>query len=478
MVNYGVEGQIAYLAHLANEDSEAAAWVRTLREYFGGEHPTYLTDRQEEFLGLRSKSADHLFAHNLCGLVVAAVVERLMVTGFGPAAGEDMAGDALAEAAWGWWESNRMDAGQDDLYEAACRDGAGYVIVDWDAEQARPRWTLNWAFDGTQGIKVHRDPDTDMIRFASKRWQTADPLKPGESGKTRLTLYFPDRVEKWVSSTEEGNQAGWVAITDDDNEPWPIPWVDGQGRPLGMAVVPFENPGGSELDDVIPLQDMLNKADLDLVAATDMGGFRILWASGVTPQIDSSTGEEREITVAPGRLLRMSDASARLGAIEPVPLAQMLLASRYWIESIAGTSRTPQYLFQAQGAEQPSGESLKMQEVGLIAKSQRKQKVFGNAWEDVAYLSARLWNRYRPGEALDTEARLATLWDDLASRDELQDAQIAKVKLESGLPAEQVWREWGYDEALIQDWLERESEPNLGEQLLRAYESGVDPVEV
>jgi len=473
MMDFSNEAQLAYLSFLAGEDSAAAAWVRALRDYWVGDHPSYLSDRQKEFLGIRAKKADHLFSHNLCGLVVAAVVERLSVTGFGAAAGDD-----LAQMAWRWWEANRMDAGQDELYEAALRDGAAYMIVDWGVEAGQPRWTLNTAFDGTQGMKIHRDPDTNEILFASKRWQTNNPLEPGESGKTRLTLYFPDRVEKWISSTEQGNQAGWVAVTDREDEPWPVPWVDGRGRPLGMAVVPFENPGGSELEDVVPVQDMLNKADLDLVAATDFSGFRILWASGVAPQIDSSTGNEKEITVAPGRLLRLSAAEARLNALEPVTLEWVIAASKYWIESLAGVSRTPQYLFQSQGAEQPSGESLKMQEVGLIAKAERKQRVFGNAWEDVAYLSARLWNVNRPpGEALG-EARLATLWDDLASRDELQDAQIAKVKLDSGLPVEQIWREWGYDEEMIQEWLARESGPNLGEQLLRAYEQGVDPAGV
>jgi hypothetical protein len=472
--NYTDEARLAYLRGLASEDAADQEWLRTIRDYADGRHPAYLTDRQKEFLGLRTRTYDYLYAHNLCRLVIQAVVERLAVTGFSVVSSDDAApDDAFAHLAQAWWEGNRMDAGQDGLYESAVRDGAAYVIVDWDGE--RPRWTVNYQFDGTQGVKVHRDPDTGAILYATKRWQTYDPARPGQTGRTRLTMYFPDRVEKYVATSSKDAafaQAGWDVIRDGDSEPWPIPWVDGAG-PLGLPVIPFENPGGSEIADLMPLQDMLNKSDLDLIAGEDAAGFRILWASGMDAEIDPSTGEERSIAIGPGRLVRMSDPDARLGAIEPVDPTKMIAASKYWIESAAGVTRTPQYLFQAQGADQPSGESLKMQEVGLLAKVGRRQRVFGNAWEDVVYLSARLWNLYRPGETT-TAPRVQALWKDAATRDEKAFLEGLLIRQQLGVPEAQVWREAGYDEETIAA-MEAEKErgsDQIGEQLLTAFDRG------
>ena len=69
--------QLAYLQWLASEDAAEIEFVRTVRDYAKGEHPVYLTDRQKEFIGLKSKKTAYLYAHNLCQLIIDSVVERL-----------------------------------------------------------------------------------------------------------------------------------------------------------------------------------------------------------------------------------------------------------------------------------------------------------------------------------------------------------------------------------------------------------------
>jgi len=491
--DYQLEARLAYLAHLAQEDTDAENYVRTLRDYAGGQHPAYLTDRQKEFLGLKAKNSNYLFAHNLCALVIASVVERLHVTGFDVVGGDD---DAAADqvravdsattdeagkdlAAWAsqWWDTNRMDARQDDLYEAAVRDGDAYIMVDWDYDQQSPRWTLKLKTDGTQGINVAADPETGKVLFASQEWQIYDPLNKRLNGRTRLNCYFEDRVEKYVADVQGemedphiGAKIGyttWRQWFDMDREGkakvWPMPWVDAQGEPLGSPVVAFANSGGSEIGDLLSIQDMLNKSDLDLVAAADFSGFRILWAAGVAQQLNSS-GEEAEITVSPGRLLRFTDPTSSLNAIEGSNLAAMIQTCQYWVQAAAGITRTPQFLFQAMGGTPPSGESLKMQEIGLIKKIERKQAVFGNAWEDVIALSARLWNMYRPGDAVEIE-RLQTLWRDPETRNEMEHLAVLKTKLELSVPDEVLWAEMGYDQEQIDEW-KAAKKSNLGSALL------------
>lgn len=444
-IDYRESARVAYLSWLAKEDSEAESWLRILREYASGKQTTYLTERQKEFIGLTARNANYLYSHNLCGLIIDTVVERLKLTGFAGAE-EDTAGAVLANVAQTWWEANRMDAVQDDLYEAALRDEYAYLIVDWGP--TGPRWTLNYAYDGTQGVKMHRDPTTAEPIFASKRWQLYDPLRPQETGRTRLNLYFPDRVEKYISARDGGGitgnlggvayRVGWEEFRDDGDTSWPIPWIDGDGAPLGLAVVAFKNPGGSEIDDIVSLQDLLNKTDLDLIAGADTSGFRILYASGIGADIDAATGKERAITISPGHMVRITDPAGRLGAIEAADLSRMIETCRYWIECIAALSRTPQYLLRAMGADQPSGESLRMQEIGLISKCERKHGVFGNAWEDVVYLSARLAATFGTEQYT---GRLQAQWKPVGTRDELREAQLAQADTAAGMPLATALRE-------------------------------------
>jgi hypothetical protein len=490
--NWIDEARLAYLRHEAYETAAEQLWVRTLREYAGGEHPTYLTDRQQEFIGLKPRRAkgattstvshgDKLYSHNLCSLVIDTVVERLHVTGFAPADEKDAAAAALAELATQWWDENRMDAGQDELHEAACRDEEAFIIVHWDFDEMRPRWTLNTRSDGTQGMTLHRDPVTNAPTYAAKRWQ--------ENGKTRVTLYFPDRVEKWISGSGGKVNIGGVETAlgfepykDMPDEPWPLWWTmnDQQGGdPLGLAVIGFLNPGGSEIAQLLSIQDALNKADIDLLAAQDVSGFRILWAAGWKAQIGSD-GAEEAVTISPAKLIRLADPQAKLDAIEPANLESMIRVSKYWIESAAGVTRTPQYLFEALGADSPSGESLKQREIGLISKVERKQRVFGNAWEDVVALSGRLWAKYRPGDATPP-ARLQTQWKSAAIENEKEKMDIAEQKIRLGVPAERALMEIGYDPEEAASFVEEkdardaermEREGNIGERLLKGFETG------
>jgi len=393
-IDYGVTARLAYLQWLDSEETAEQEWIRVLRDYHAGNHPVYLTDRQKEFIGLEPRHSDHLFAHNLCSLIVATVAERMSVTGFtaGSVEDADAAPSPLALAASEWWEANRMDARQDDLYEMVLRDASAYLIVSWDADAGQPQWAMNQAYDGTQGVMVHTDPETDEVVFASKRWQMDWRTGGDNAGKTRLTLYFPDRVERYIQRDPKDRpdndvdseimRLNWRTWRDAPGDPWPIWWTDDGtpiGDPLGMPVVAFDNPGGSEIDDVVSLQDLLNKSDLDLAAAADHSGFRITWASTGTMNINA-TGKQNDIRLAPGKMLELPEGS-QLGSLEPADLSRMIATCHYWIESIAGQSRTPHYVLIPPGAEQPSGEALREQEIGLKSKCERKQRVWGNAWK-------------------------------------------------------------------------------------------------
>src|SRR5690606_18235452 len=121
-------------------------------------------DRQREYLAIDSQFE---FAVNYLRLPVDLCVERLSVAGFdGPEGigGED---GLLAE----WWQANRMDGTQNQAHRATIKDGDAYILVEWDNERGIPVFSLETAYDGTEGAKVHYlDNTRRRMTFASKRW--------------------------------------------------------------------------------------------------------------------------------------------------------------------------------------------------------------------------------------------------------------------------------------------------------------------
>jgi hypothetical protein len=206
----------------------------------------------------------------------------------------------------------------------------------------------------------------------------------------------------------------------------PVPWTETNaegGAPLGIPVIHFRNKdqgysyGESELEDVIPMQDALNKSVIDLLAAADTTGFRIYTGTGVS--------KDATVLVAPGALWRSTNPDAKFGSIEPADLAGLIALKDSVAIDIARLSRTPTSSFQITGQVAAAG-TLKEQRAGLIAKGRDRQVAFGNGWEDVMYLSRKLHNVFGTG-GLSEEAEVGTVWED----DEKPDSKALAEEVEA-----------------------------------------------
>lgn len=394
--------QLSFLSWLESQESERQSKYAMFRDYYDGDHATALTSRMRKFLELTSTQEFNL---NMCPIVVDALAERLKVEGF-----DCEAADLLRE----WWQANRMDAVQAVVHSAAVRDGDTYVLVEWDNEKAMPRFTQENAYDGSDGVHViYSDERRNEPVVAVKRWIVTS----GQNVRTRrVNLYYPERIEKY---TDGGSGQSWRPY-EEDGQPWPIPWVSG-GAPLGIPVAHFRNKdqgysyGESELEDVLPLQNGLNKSFIDLLAAADTTGFRIYTASGY----DGSS-----VKVAPGMFLWSTAPDARIGAIEPSDLSGLIALKDSIAADIAKITRTPLSYFQLTGQVAAAG-TLKEQRSGLTSKARDRQVVFGNAWEDAMYMAAKLASAFGSG-GIDPDAEISTVWADDEKPDEAElAAQVA-----------------------------------------------------
>lgn len=441
---------------------DAAARVLALRDYYDGAHPVLLTERQQEIIGaLLDGNEFPDFAHNHVKSVIDTLRERLSVTGVNiEGATEDAPGTPEAQVAaamWDWWTRGRLDAEQIRLYRRALRDGLTYVIVDFDNDAQRPRFTLHHvdAGEAEPGVILHRDPsDANKVLYATRYFTTFNPLEPGATGKERKTVYLPAEIRKYI----KGKAGEWLPTMDDGDTAWPIPWVDRRGQPLGIPVIEFANPGGSEVAQIIPLQNLLNKAWLDAIAAADFGGFGLLGieydSSRLGPRMAASAepGSEvdgDEIRVSPGRLLEVDDAT--IVRVPSGDLSQLIAMIDRIEQAISGVSRTPMYYLRpVGGTEVPSGEALKQLESGLVRRAEERQLVFGQSWEDVFAAAYRINQAFGPSLPELADPSITITWQDANVRNEQADAATAEAHQRLGVPQEELWRKLGYTPEQIQ----------------------------
>jgi hypothetical protein len=490
--------QNTFLNWLALEEVNRQAQVRTYRSYYDGDPPSVMTDRQAEYLNL---SRDKSVSVNVCAVVVDALSERLEVTGFtvSPKDAEAQQGDEqikqLGQLLDGWWQDNRMDGVQGWVHTAAARDAEAFVVVEYDEDEKRPYLCHDYAYDGTSGVKVHMKPGTyNKVAFASKRWQEQDSL-----GQTtnRLNLYFPNRIEKWISKapgSDGHSEAFWqpyealgttiVTLKDDASQSYQaaVAWwtEDGtaSGKPLGVPVISFVNKddgtgrGMSELDNALPIQDAINKTFLDLMAAADMTGWQMYFNTGKQP----SGGWK----VYPGAMLNIvphnDTQAAAVGVIPAGDLSQLISLWQSLIAVLSGITGTPQSRF-SPAAIQPSEGTQQQEEGALIAKVKDRQKTWGNGWEDVMKMALKVARAFGEGKIPDISGLvISTAWADAIPRNETNHLNALAVKADKlGVPLEQLWSEAGYTAAQIRKFKADAARRQAAQRLADAKAKAAQP---
>jgi hypothetical protein len=452
--NYTVSA--SYLHHLTNDETARQNNYIKYREYYDGDHDTLLNERLKKFLSVKGDEEE--FNFNLCPIVVDALAERLKVTGF------DTGDSDQGQTMWEWWDANNMDGKQGIVHMSAVRDGDHYTLVEWDNDNKRPKLSNELACTGGEGVKVHYSQENKgEIDYASKRWiaKTGD----GAGKFRRMNLYFDDHVEKYQSSEGEyeGNwrpyidppMPGAAVGTEQPGELGACGWYwwtdtgEQSGKPLGVPIVHFKNKdqgydwGQSELKDIIPQQNALNKSVIDLLASSDVAAFRILVGRG---------DKWNALSIYPGVIANSEKppSEADLTAIEGEDPAKLIAVVDKFTMTIAQVSRTPISYFQT-SKERPAEGTLQQEESGLVAKAEKCQTDFGNSWERMMVIARRLANAFGNAK-MDEEQSIDVQWKEAQTRNELQHLQVLLLKQQLGVPHKQIWREMGYNDKQIAEF--------------------------
>lgn len=407
---------------------EQATGYALLDKYYRGQQPlAFLAPEASKALGSRYSR----MSSNICKLAVNSLAERLRVTGF---TGADL---------WADWQRCDLDQLAPIAHREALALRASYVIV-WADSDGRPQVSI----ESAKQMSMIIDPGSRRPIAAAKRWTTETT--------TEATIFEADKITRLRANTTGATTAGYETVEVLDN-------------PLGVVpVVALNNAdrlldgGVSEIEDLIPLVDGLNKLLGDMMVGSEYYARPRRWATGIElveePVLDAEgnpvlddDGEPVNEEVNPypetDRMMIAEENEAAFGQLPSADLAAYEGGIRVLLGQIMAVSALPAHYVGIFSDNPSSADAMRAAEASLTARAEAKQALFGRSWEQVA----RLMVAVRDG-ALVEDVDVRVQWADAATRSIAQEADaVVKLFTAGLLPATYALRRLGYgDDEIVE----------------------------
>lgn len=420
--------QMDLLLQLLQRINEPTARYADLDRYYTGKQPlAFLSPEAKVALGNRFG----LMASNVPRLAVTALSERLRISGFSDA------------GVWADWVRCDMDQLSGVAHREALLLGDSYVIV-WADQFGRPRVTV----ESAKQVAVLTDPGSRQIVAGLKRWES----KPENC--THAVLYLPDRIVRL-----RAEQVGTVTATG-------FNVVDEISNPLGQVpIVNLRNSdrilgdfGGSEIDDLKPLVDALNKSLADMMVTSETCARPRRWASGIElseePVLDVDGNpvldeDDQQVTTETNpfpeshKMMVSESEQAKFGQLQAADLTGYEASVRVILGQIMAVSTLPAHYVGVFTDNPASADALRAAEASLTARAEARQQTFGRSWEQVAKLMIAVRDGRDPGLIDDIRVK----WSDAATRSVAQEADSLLKLVQGGiLPVTYALSKLGYSD--------------------------------
>lgn len=409
--------------------------------YYEGKQPlSFLSPEAKLALGSRFGR----MASNIPRLSVTALTERLQITGFSD------------QALWIEWLRNDMDLLSNVAHREALLFGDSYVIV-WADEFGRPKVTV----ESAKQVSCLFDPGTREITAAVKRWET--------EVTTEAILYLPDRIIHYSANHTGAKTLGFEVVEEIPNPLGVVPVVN-----IRNSDRILDEYGSSEIDDLMPLVDGLNKSLADMMVTSEYVGRPRRWATGIEleekPKVDSDGNAvlddddnpvfEVQNPIPEGNRAMIAEApEAKFGQLASADLAGYEASVRVFLGQIMAVSTLPAHYIGIFTDNPASADALRASEASLTARAEARQETFGRAWEKVAKLMTAVLDQISPILVDD----VVVFWSEAGTRSIAQEADAAVKLFQVGLlPRAFTLRKLGYSDEEI---LEIEAEIRYNEAL-------------
>jgi hypothetical protein len=432
------------MAGLDELDDATPGYVRAAA-YYAGDVPEFFASARLRRAMAATGAAFHF---NFAKIPVDAVVERLRLAAV-------TCTDATADKALrDIWLRNKIALQSRQVIRRACEFGDAYVIV-WPNPDDDG---IDILYNSPRCMRVIYDEENPLRKsYAVKRWTDGDRI--------RVDLYYPDRIEKWVTKPKaKGDKPGdWIEHVDELGDSWPY------DNPFGeIPVFHFRTDqpyGVPEHHGFYGPQDAIHKLILSHMAGVDYQAFPQRYAL-LHPDTDSSeaaaededlfafadegtgatvppAGEARsQYTADPGSLWTMR-GTASVGQFQTADHANFTEPMLTYLRMGSEVTNTPLHRVDPTG-DHPSGESLRTAEAPFVHKVEDRQLSFGDTWRELFGCALRM--------AGYGSAEVTVRWTPAQTVNDLEGWQTVASKLDAGVPPAQAFLEAGYSDEQVDAW--------------------------
>lgn len=420
------------LIERANQvNANAGTRFDLLNAYYDGDQVISMLglDLPPSMQGLRT-------AVNWPRLVVDAIAERQIVTGFRVGASEDL--DARM---WEWWHANNLDEESRLLHVEALVNQRGFIVVGLADDRRSPLFSV----ESRRNIYAETDPRTREVSRAVRLYDVDDFGVP-----QRATVYEKDETTYYVRRDQRWRGDGTVR------------------HKLGrVPVIPMTNRsriddrlGRSEMSDTIPLADAACRNLTVLQGAQELLALPQTYVFGADANDfkDAATGEiAGKWQAYLARLRAMANEKGDVKQVAGADLRNFTEVLNYYGRQVAALSGLPPHFLGMASENPPSADAIRSSESRLVMRVRDRNLAFSGAWEEAMRL-AFLWvDGDLPGDA----ERIETVWASPETPTFSAKADAVTKLVQAGImPPEAALEELGYSQQQRDRWERmRSSEP-------------------
>jgi hypothetical protein len=244
---------------------------------------------------------------------------------------------------------------------------------------------------------------------------------------TITEIITPDRWQRYQDEQ---------LVAEGDNSLGEIPLAHIQN-----LAAPFEYSGVSDVEQLIPLQDELNTRLCDRANRITMQSFKMYLGKGIEAF--------NELPVAPGRMWMTDNDQAdviEFGGDAANPAEDAHIAElREAMDKVSGVTPIAAGAIRNRIGNLTSAAALRVTLMALLAKTERKRSIFGDAIARMCELSLAWLDRAGVFHTTPDERRVEVRWPNLLPDSELEQLRQAQIKRDLGVPQDILLRELGYE---------------------------------
>lgn len=397
--------------------------IKKYSKYYEGKQPLrYMAPQLEQELGPRITQ----LVLNWPRLGVDAYESRLDVEGF-RVAGEVQGSEDL----WQIWRANDLDEISQQAHLEALITGRSFVIVGPGEDPKIPLISV----EHPSQVAVMRDPGTRRVTAAIKSWVDDGDVQ-------NVTLYQPDvtryyRKPKNEFELQRRVDHGWGMV----------PVVPVVNRPRMLCP-----DGVSELADVVSIADAANKMATDMMVSAEFHAMpRRAWFGMSEEDFADEHGNPISVwSRIAGREWATEHTQDEAGVVQfaEADLRNFHESIKLLAQLASQVLALPPHYMGFATTNPPSADAIRSAEAQLVKRCERKQTIFGGAWERVMQIAARI-----AGVEDGRDLRLLeTVWRNPATPTVAQKADAAVKLYTSGISTlEQTREDVGYTPAQRQN---------------------------